>query len=95
MSVLENGLDFVGLCFVILLRPICFSLFSNSSNDRRPMVYRLEGSAHLSYDPPLEKLRNQPRSLEVGFFCSLNWAVIAQNEILSPHSQMTYSVPIA
>jgi hypothetical protein len=43
---------------------------------------------------PLEKLRNQLRSLAAGFFCSLSWAVIAQNEIRSPHSQLTYSDPI-
>lgn len=48
----------------------------------------------LQYDQRLEMLWNQCRTFPAGFFCSRSWAVIAQNEILSPHSQMTYSDPI-
>jgi hypothetical protein len=40
------------------------------------------------------RLANQFRNLATGFFCSRSWAVIAQNEILSPHSQTMYSDPI-
>ena len=43
----------------------------------------------------LEKPRIQFRALSTGFFWSLSWAVMAQNEILSPHSQMTNSDPKA
>ena len=93
ISTLENGLDFVGLRLLILLRPICFSFFIlikwRASNVLCP-----RWSAHISCYHPLETLRNQFRTLATGFFWSLSWAVIAQNEILSPHSQMTYPDPI-
>jgi len=54
----------------------------------------LEWVARISYDQPLENPRIQFKTLSTGFFCSLSWAVIAQKEIRSPHSQMTYSDPI-
>lgn len=95
----------VGLipCSVITIFALSRSEFSTISSfccspaSIRRGVYAVSsfgGDCIFSCDQLLEKLRNQFRTFTTGFFWSLNWAVMAQNEILSPHSQMTYPDPM-
>jgi hypothetical protein len=51
------------------------------------------GFSWLPYDQPLNKLRIHRMIFAPGLFCSLSWAVIAQNVICSPHSHVTKVEP--
>lgn len=57
-----------------------------------PVIER--ASLLISWYQPLEMAWNQFWIFLPSFFWPLSWAVMAQNEILSPHSQTTYSDPI-